>query len=197
MQWSEQVGSISKTVELGVTGKLFFLCTHHMAHDRYYLNASRHLAWFNQYGNPWYRMPTFGVVNDLIEGRLLGEPGEGFLQDVGDYHKEQSDMEMDGLMLVSLTSVLKSRVLTCVDQHTNAGPLGGVRESFISTRIRRLQLHHLGYVRREESLDETAVAVWQRRSHGPVLLLQRALHRSSGTRGIHRATVAKRTSRQI
>jgi hypothetical protein len=113
MQWSEQVGSILKTVELGVTGKFFFLCTHHMAHDRYYLNVSRHLAWFNQYGNPWYRMPTFGVVNDLIEGRLLGEPGEGFLEDVRDYHNEQSEMEIDGLMLVSLTSALQSRVLTC------------------------------------------------------------------------------------
>jgi hypothetical protein len=71
---------------------------------RYFLNNTRHLAWFNQHGNPWYRMPAFGVVNDLLDRRLLPEEGEGFFLNLhGGDRTEQDQMEMDLFMLVSHT----------------------------------------------------------------------------------------------
>lgn len=98
---SELVDCTSKTAGLAVTGEFLTLVVQGMTDDRYFLNNTRHLAWFNQPGNPWYRMPTFGIVNDLIEGRLLGEPGEGFFENLWVKRVEQGRMDADGLMLVS------------------------------------------------------------------------------------------------
>jgi hypothetical protein len=75
---------------------------------RYYLSPGRNLAWFNQPGNPWYRMPAFGIVNDLIDGRLLPEQGEGFFQDLwGEGYQARRDMEAECFMLVSCSHVRK------------------------------------------------------------------------------------------
>jgi hypothetical protein len=72
-----------------------------MVHS-YFLNPTRDLNSFNQHGDPWYRMPALGVVNDLVEGRLLGEPGEGFFESLkGEFFDQEEEMEANGFMVVS------------------------------------------------------------------------------------------------
>lgn len=68
----------------------------------YFLNKTRDIAQLNQHGNPWYRMPAIGIVNDILEDRLLPEAGEGFFLNLFGYDcSAQHQMEADQLLLVS------------------------------------------------------------------------------------------------
>jgi hypothetical protein len=55
---------------------------------------------YNQKGKPWYRMPTFGLVSDIVSGTIDAQPGEGFLYDAFAKGHTRGMNAMDASMLM-------------------------------------------------------------------------------------------------
>jgi hypothetical protein len=79
------------------------------ADSSHFLNEDRDFASYNEFGKTWYRMPTFGLVTDIVCGAIEAQQGEGYIYDAFEDSdvSGMNDMEASSLMMVSQLSIRK------------------------------------------------------------------------------------------